>query len=92
MAGRCEKRRNRDGTVSWRVVVIVGYGRNARKVTRVACRTERDQEKPPPKAAKLLRDLERQAELLSAETEAAFRVLPEAVSPRSVAQLGEPGS
>jgi hypothetical protein len=60
--GHFEKRRNGDGSVSWRVVVRVGYGRGARRETRVVCTTERDQEKPPPKVTAALRDLERQAE------------------------------
>lgn len=62
MSGHVERRRNKDGSVSWRVVVSVGYGRYAHKTTRVACKTDRDQEKPPPRALALLRSLERQAE------------------------------
>lgn len=61
-AAHIEKRRNRDGSVSWRVVVRVGYGRGAKRETRVVCTTERDQEKPPPKVKAALRELERQAE------------------------------
>jgi integrase len=61
-AGHIEKRRRKDGSVSWRVVVRVGYGRSARRETRVVCTTERDQEKPPPKVKTALRELERQAE------------------------------
>jgi len=61
-SGHIEKRRNRDGSVSWRVVVRVGYGRGARRESRVVCTTERDQEKPPPKVKAALKDIERQAE------------------------------
>ena len=53
-AGHIEKRRNKDGSVSWKVVVRVGYGRGARREARTVCRTERDQEKPPRKAQELL--------------------------------------
>src|SRR5664279_6129510 len=62
MSGHVEKRVNGDGSVSWRVVVRVGYGRNARRETRVACKTERDTRKTPAKATALLRQMERQAE------------------------------
>jgi hypothetical protein len=61
-AGHIEKRRNKDGSVSWKVVVRVGYGRGARRETRTVCRTERDQEKPPTRVQAALRELERQAE------------------------------
>ena len=61
-AGHIEKRRRSDGSVSWRVVVRVGYGRSAKRETRVVCTTERDQEKPPPKVKAALKELERQAE------------------------------
>jgi integrase len=64
MAGHLEPRRNKDGSVSWRISVTVGYGRAARRVTRVACRTERmpANGKPPAKALALLRQMEREAE------------------------------
>ncbi len=62
MAGHIESRRNGDGSVSWVCIVTVGYGRGARRVTRVACRSERLQEKPPRKAQELLRAMEREAE------------------------------
>jgi len=63
MAGsHIEKRRNQDGSVAWRVVVRVGYGRGAKRETRVVCITERDQEKAPAQVKAALKELERQAE------------------------------
>jgi len=61
-SGRIEKRTNVDGSVSWRVVVRVGYGRGARRETRVVMRTDGDRVKTPEKVRAALRELERQAE------------------------------
>ncbi len=61
-AGHIEKRVLKNGKVSWRVVVRVGYGRAARAKARVVCLTEHDQERPPAKVRAALRELERQAE------------------------------
>jgi len=61
-AGRIEKRTNKDGSVSWRVVVVVGYGRGAKRETRVVHRTDGDRKKTPEKVMRALRELERQAE------------------------------
>ena len=60
MAGHIEKRRNRDGSWSWRVIVPVGYGRHTRSESRTVCRTETDRDRPPRKAVDALREMQRQ--------------------------------
>lgn len=60
-AGHIQKRRNGDGSVSWRVSVPVGYGRHAARIVRCV-RAERDTKNPPKTATELLARLQRQAE------------------------------
>jgi hypothetical protein len=61
MPGHLEKRANGDGSVSWRAVVPVGYGRHAGRIVR-SVRAVRDTKNPPQRATDLLAQIQSQAE------------------------------
>lgn len=60
MSAHYEKRYNKDGSVSWKVIVIAGYGRRAPRITRTV-RVEKDSKNPPRKVVALRQHLEQQA-------------------------------
>lgn len=60
MSAHYEKRHNKDGSVSWKVTVIAGYGRGAPRIFRTV-RVEKDTKGPPRKVKELRRELEQQA-------------------------------
>lgn len=60
MAAHYEKRHNKDGSVSWKVIVIAGYGRRAPRIAR-SIRVAKDTKNPPRKVVALRQQLEQQA-------------------------------
>lgn len=60
MSGHFEKRRNKDGTISWRVSLPTGYGRGAKRAYRTF-RASRDSDDPPRGAFELLDQMKLEA-------------------------------
>lgn len=60
MAGHIEKRRNKDGSISWRCIIPGGYGRGSERVVQTH-RTTRDSEKPPKAARDILAQMQQEA-------------------------------
>lgn len=60
MAAHYEKRYDKDGSVSWKVIVIAGCGRRAPRIARTV-RVEKDTKNPPRKVVALRQKLEQQA-------------------------------